>query len=199
MLILSLLGWPFVSPLDFLVSFLARGWYSFPRPGVCRVVVLWMRCLHEGKKAVAHPGSQTGLLLGGKWEVTWGSRAEVNSSDCEGKREERSYWWRVPASETGFLADLRAWLGRKRGRRRRLAEAERIMKQASCTRPGGDALERDGDLSVDWDLSMISGVHFYMDLDIAIRAQPLHRKYISCPHLYSVWIPELGCCGRCWL
>lgn len=60
------------------------------------------------------------------------------------------------------------------------------MKQASCTQPGGDALERDGDLSVDWDLSIISGVHFYMDLDIAIRAQPLHRKYVLSPFVLSV-------------
>lgn len=49
-----------------------------------------------------------------RWKVRshLGSRAEVNSSDCEGK-EERSYWWRVPASETGFLADLRGLAGKE--------------------------------------------------------------------------------------
>ena len=49
-----------------------------------------------------------------RWKVRshLGSHAEVNSSDCEGK-EERSYWWRVPASETGFLADLRGLAGKE--------------------------------------------------------------------------------------
>lgn len=114
-----------------------------------------------------------------------GSHFEVNSSDYEGK-EERSYWWRVPSSETGFLADLRGLAGKGEREEEARTEAERIMKQASCTRPGGDASEREGDLSVDWDLSIISGVHFYMDLDIVIRAQPLHRKYVLSPLVLSV-------------
>ena len=42
-------------------------------------------------------------------------------------------------------------------------------------------LQREIGIFVDWDLSIISGVHFYMDLDIAVRAQPLRRKYILSP------------------
>lgn len=86
----------------------------------------------------------------------------------------------------GFLADLRGLAG-KEERGEGGSHGSREDHEASYLyRPGGDALERDGDLSVDWDLSMISGVHFYMDLDIAIRAQPLLRKYILSPFVLSV-------------
>ena len=129
-----------------------------------RVVVLWTVGLHGGRKAVCHPGSQ--LLGCFRWKVRshLGSHFEVNSSDYEGK-EERSYWWRVLASEMGFLADLRGLAGKREREEEAPTEAERIMKQASCTWPGGDASESEGDLSVDWDLSIISGGHFYMDLE----------------------------------
>ena len=97
-----------------------------------------------------------------------GSRREAGV-DNEGK-EERSYWWRVLASEMGFLADLRGLAGKREREEEAPTEAERIMKQASCTWPGGDASESEGDLSVDWDLSIISGGHFYMDLPQSLPA-----------------------------
>lgn len=94
---------------------------------------------------------------------------------------------RVPASETGFLADLRGLAGKEErcGEGEAHFEAE-IMKQSFLVPGLAGCLERDGDLSVDWESQYDQWCSFLHGSRHSNQSNNLFIGSTSCPHLYSV-------------
>lgn len=101
--------WPFVSPRNFLVTFLVWVWYFPPNLKIAELPCCWLFLFtEEGHVPFWFP--EAGLVLG--WKVhTWEVILKWILITVKEKDRKRN-WWRAETSETGFVRVRWDWLGR---------------------------------------------------------------------------------------